>query len=259
MAGERRRLAEGGLVIGRRVVTTAWLLATFGAEAAEPVRVLSGGALEPAVAAALAVWRSGNGAEVAVTFATAPRIAERLAAGERPELVLAPRPALEELERAGQLASPPRPLGSVGVGIALRDGAPVPDLRDETSLRAALLAAEAVVFNRASTGLYVERLLERMGLAEAVAAKAVRFPDGDAVLERIGSGSGREIAFAAITEILLWRDRGVRLAGPLPAAVQNRTTYVAALLGDASPEARRFLAFLEDVPTRAAMAAAGVE
>ena len=90
----------------------------------------------------------------------------------------------------------------------------------------------------------------------------MRFPDGDGVLRRIASGSGREIAFAAATEIALFRERGVRFAGPLPDGLQNRTTYAAALLGgDGGPdaEAQRLLAYLDSPASRSAMAEAGVE
>jgi molybdate transport system substrate-binding protein len=250
-------------VIARRTLIVVSLTTPGAAAAAEPVRVLSAGAVEPALRAALEGWRSGGGGEVAVAFATAPRIAERLASGERPDLVLAPQGLIERLERAGDLAGQPVTVGSVGVGIAVRAGAPVPAIRDEASLREHLLAADAVVFNRASTGLYMERLLERMGLASAIESKAVRFPDGDGVLRRIASGSGdREIAFAAATEIALFRERGVRFVGPLPDGLQNRTTYAAALLGGGggpSAEAQRLLAFLDSAASRSAMAEAGVE
>jgi molybdate transport system substrate-binding protein len=250
------------LVVARRALVVAGLAVAGAASAAEPVRVLSAGAVEPALKAALERWRSEGGGEAAVAFATAPRIAERIAAGERPDLVLAPQGLIERLQRAGDLAGMPVIVGSVGVGIAVRAGAPVPAIRDEASLRENLLAAEAVVFNRASTGLYMERLLERMGLAPAIEAKAVRFPDGDGVLRRIASGNGREIAFAAATEIALFRQRGVRFAGPLPDGLQNRTTYAAALLGgggERNAEAPRILAFLDSAAARAAMAEAGVE
>ena len=110
---------------------------------------------------------------------------------------MAPLRLVEELERAGRLAAAPVNVGSVGVCIAVRAGAPAPAIHDEASLREHLLAADAVVFNRASTGLYMERLLARMGLAAAVEPKAVRFPDGDGVLRRIAAGNGAEIAFAA--------------------------------------------------------------
>ena len=250
------------MVVARRALLAAGLAAASGAPAAEPLRVLSAGALEPALAVALGRWRSEGGGDVAVAFATAPRIAERLAAGERPDLVLAPRGFIEDLGRAGALAAEPLVVGSVGVGIAVREGAPVPAIHDEASLRGHLLAADAVVFNRASTGLYMERLLDRMGLASEIGAKTLRFPDGDGVLRRIASGSGKEIAFAAATEIALFRDRGVRSAGPLPDGLQNRTAYAAGLLNDGpggGEAARRFLAFLGTAASRSAMARAGVE
>lgn len=249
-------------MIARRAFVIACLSASGGAAAAEPVRVLSAGALEPALSAALERWRSGGGGPVAVNFATAPKIAERLAAGERPDLVLAPRALVEHMERSGDLAAKPLGLGSVGVGVAVRDGAPVPAIRDEASLREHLLAADAVVFNRASTGLHMERLLDRMGLARALEARTVRFADGAGVLGRIAAGSGREIGFAPATEIALFRGRGVRSAGPLPDGLQNRTAYAAALLGDSGDrgaEARRLLAFLDGAASRSAMAGAGVE
>lgn len=246
----------------RRALAIAAFAACCAASAAgAPLRVLSAGALEPALAAALDRWRSQGGADVAVTFATAPRIAERLAAGEAPDVLLAPRRMVEELERAGKLAAEPVTVGSVGVGIAVRAGASAPAINDEASLREHLLAADAVVFNRASTGLYVERLLARLGLAAIVEPKAVRFPDGDGVLRRIAAGSGREIAFAAATEIALFRERGVQLVGPLPDGLQNRTAYAAGALNgaDGGSEGRRLLAFLGSAASRAAMARAGVE
>jgi molybdate transport system substrate-binding protein len=249
-------------VIARRAFAVALLLPFGPAAAGETLHLLSAGALEPAVAAALERWRSGGGGDVHVAFATAPRITERLAAGERPDLVLAPRGLIERLEGAGKVAANPVTVGSVGVGIAVRAGAPLPAIHDEASLREHLLAAHAVVFNRASTGLYMERLLDRLGLAPAIEAKAVRFPDGDGVLRRIAAGGDKDIAFAAATEIALFRERGVRFVAPLPDGLQNRTTYAAALLGgsgDSKAEARRFLAFLGTPSTRAAMAEAGVE
>ena len=129
-------------------------------------------------------------------------------------------------------------VGSVGVGIAVRAGAPVPAIRDEACLREHLLAADAVVFNRASTGLYMERLLDRLGLPSAMTRRrSIPGRRRGAAPDR--SGSGREIAFAAATEIALFRERGVRFAGPLPDGLQNRTTYAAACSAAAAAAPRR--------------------
>lgn len=244
----------------RRALVVSGLLLADAAGAAEPVRVLSAGALEPGLSVALERWRSQGGGAVAVTFATVPRITERLAAGgEKPDLLLAPENLIGRMGGAGDLAAEPVVVGSVGVGIAVREGAAVPAIHDEASLREHLLAADSVLFNRASTGLYMERLLDRMGLAAAMEAKTLRFPDGDGVLRRIAAGNGTEIAFAAATEIALFRGRGVRFVGPLPDGLQNRTTYAAGLLGGGNGEARRLLAFLGTAASRNAMADAGVE
>jgi molybdate transport system substrate-binding protein len=215
--------------------------------------------LEPALTAALNLWRANGGEQLNVTFATAPRIAARLAGGEAPDLVLAPRGMIEELGRAGRLKDAPVQLGAIGVGIAMRNDAHDPGIHDEASFRAAILLAPAIVFNRASTGIYVEGLLDRMGLAEPMAARILRFADGDTVLKRIAVGSGQEIGFAAMTEILLFRENGVRLVGPLPEPLQNRTSYAAGRLGGMGDAARRLLTFLGSAEARKAMALAGVE
>jgi molybdate transport system substrate-binding protein len=238
----------------RRRHVLALGLAAAPAAAQGAIRLLSAGALEPGVAELLRLWRARGGAAVEHGFNTAPRIAERLAAGEQFDILFATRPVIASL--GPRLLAPAHPLGSVGVGIAIRQGAPAPAITDEASLRAAVDAAEAVVFNRASTGLYMERLFARLGLAATVAPKEVRFPDGDAVLRRIAGGTGRETAFAAITEILLFRDKGVAFPGPLPPALQNRTAYEAALLAE---PARGFHAFATGAEAKAALVAAGID
>ena len=247
-------------MIARRALVLSGLLPATAA-AAEALHALSSGALEPALAAALGRWRSEGGGEVSVAYATAPGIAEQVAAGERPDLVLAPLSLVEQLGRAGELAAEPVALGTVGVGIAVREGAPAPAIRDEASFREHLLAADAVVFNRSSTGMHVERLLDRMGLAPALAPRTVRLPDGAGVLRRVAAGSGKEIAFAPTTEIRMFKDRGVRFVGPLPDGLQNRTAYAAGLLRGANgkSEGRRLLAFLGTAAARRAMGEAGVE
>ena len=69
-----------------------------------------------------------------------------------------------------------------------------------------------------------------MDMYDRVKGKTTRYPDGAAVLEHVVAGKGREIGFAAMTEILLYQGKGLSLVGPLPAAVQNYTAYRAAPL-----------------------------
>jgi molybdate transport system substrate-binding protein len=167
---------------------------------------------------------------------------------------------LAELETAGRLAAGSRvELGRVGIGAVVRDGAALPDLSTPDALKRALLAADSIVFNRASTGLYIERLLERLGVADAVRPRTTRYPDGAAVMEHVVEGRGREIGFGAMTEIALYRGKGLQLAGPLPAELQNYTSYAAAAAAPPTDVATRFLRFLAGAEAKALFAANGIE
>jgi molybdate transport system substrate-binding protein len=236
-----------------------------GARAAE-VRLLSAGAVELGLRPALALFQRESGHVVHVEFATAPALLARFAAPPGHDLVIAPPAVLDALARSGAIAGPRVPVGKVGVGVAVRPDVPVPEIGDVAALKSALLAAESVVFNRASTGLYVETLLGRLGLAEQVAAKASRHPDGASVMKHLlASRVPREIGFGAITEIVLFKDQGLRLVGPLPAEVQNYTSYVASA-GAAPPAdparadaAAALLRFLAGAETRTIFAGVGIE
>ncbi|MFX4558821.1 hypothetical protein ABTB12_20940, partial [Acinetobacter baumannii] len=88
-----------------------------------------------------------------------------------PDLLVAPVGLVNELAAAGRLTGERATLGRVGIGVAVRDGAPVPDIPDAAAFRRAIEEAERVVFNRASTGLHLERLFERLGMTALVAPK----------------------------------------------------------------------------------------
>ena len=123
------------------------------------------------------------------------------------------------------------------------------------------LAADSIVFNRASTGIYLENLLKKMGIYDQILSKTTRYPDAGAVMEHLLAGKGREIGFGPITEILLQREKGLKLVGPLPADVQNYTSYSAApMAGSAAPElARAFVRYLGSPESRALLVAAGID
>jgi molybdate transport system substrate-binding protein len=100
-----------------------------------------------------------------------------------------------------------------------------------------------------------------LGLTEALAAKTTRVANGAAVMNHLLQGRGQEIGLCAITEIVLRKDRGPVYVGPLPAAVQNKTTYAASLGAHPADEAAalRFLRYLGSVDGLAHFRAAGIE
>lgn len=176
-------------------------------------------------------------------------------------MVIAPPAALEAFARSGKIGAERANVGRVGLGAAVRPRAPVPDISSADALKRSVLQAESIVFNRASTGIYFENLLKKMGVYDQVAPKTIRYADGAAVMEHVLKGKGREIGFGPITEILLHKDKGLRLVGPLPAEVQNYTSYSAAPLNAAASAepARAFVRFLATPEAKALFAAAGVD
>jgi molybdate transport system substrate-binding protein len=124
-----------------------------------------------------------------------------------------------------------------------------------------VLAADSLVYNRASTGLYFEGLLRKLGIYDQVESKTTRYADGEAVLEHLLKGHGREVGFGAITEILLHRDKGLHLVGPLPAEIQNYTSYVAVPMASVpgAEVARAFVRHLGSASSKALFSAAGIE
>ena len=236
---------------------------------AADICVLSAGAIEPGIRPALAAFQATSGHHVTLTFATAPQICQRIEAGAAFDVVIAPPAVLDALAQASKISADKVQrvaIGRVGVGVAVRSGAPLSELSSAASLKRELLAADSLVFNRASTGAHFETVLKTLGIEAQAAAKTTRYPDGASVMEHVLKGTGRELGVGAITEFLLLRDKGLQLAGPLPPEVQNFTSYaavaaaVAAVAGraQASDATAALLSHLRSPATQAGFVAAGI-
>lgn len=229
---------------------------------AAEIRVLSGGAVEPGLRAFADVAKRETGHTLVIQYNTGPQIAKRLAAGEVYDILISPPPAIAQAGKDGQLVADTKvPVGRVGAGIIVRASATAPDVSTVDGLKRALLAADSIVYNTASTGIYLDKLFERLGILDAIKPKTTRYPDGASVMEHVIRGKGSEIGFGAITEIKLYEPKGLKLVGPLPAEVQNTTSYEAAVM-TASPNAdaaREVLRILASPAGRAAFASGGVE
>jgi molybdate transport system substrate-binding protein len=236
----------------------AALVAASSAAAAE-VRVMSAGAVEPGLEAAARLFRERTGNAVTIRYGTGPQLQARLAGGESADLLIAPRAVMQTAQAAAKVTGEPVVVGRVGIGVAVRKGAPRPDISSVAALTEALRAAKTVVYNRGSTGVHVEGAVKALGLAEPLAAKTVRPDNGEGVVARLVEGSGPEIGFGAVTEIRLGEPKGIELVGPAPGAFQNATTYLAAPFAGAGPETQAFLALLTGAEGRAVLTAAGAE
>ena len=192
---------------------------------AAEITVLSGGAIEPGLNAAAAAFEKQSGHTVKITFNTTPQMRSASPAGDTFDVVVAPPAAIEGFAKDGQGRTAAASTSAAwawasSCGRARRGRT----CRAPTRSSASVLDAESIVFNRASTGIYFENLLKKMGVYEQVEAKTARYADGASVMEHVLKGKGREVGFGAITEILLYKDKGLILVGPLPADVQNYTS-----------------------------------
>jgi len=207
-------------------------------------------------------FRNASPHHVKITFATAPIILKRIGAPDGLDVVIAPPAVLDEWVKAAKATAADRvTVGRIGVGVMVRDGAPQPKIATVDEFKQALLSAESIVYNQASTGIYIEKLCERLEIAEHLKTKTVRYPNAASVLEHICKGKGGEIGLGATTVILEGENKGLTFVGPLPPEIQNYTIYAATVVnaGSASEAAREFVRYLTAPVAQKVFAAAGIQ
>ena len=227
---------------------------------AAEITVVSAGAVEPGLSKVIDSFRRETGNEVTVTFATAPAIRKRMSSNETADLVIAPSDLFDELEKPATLFERSA-LGSIGVGVMVRNGAPMPRIATVNEFKQSLLGAESIVYNQASTGIYLESLFDWLGISAQLKAKTTRYPDFATVRDHVAKGAGNEIGLGAITVIIESATKGLKFVGPLPAEIQNYTTYTAIVTeyGQAKPAAAALLKCLTSPKAKAIFTAAGIE
>ena len=246
-----------------RVLAAFVSFAVAGAAAAADIRVLSAGALEPGLVKVAEQFKRETNNRVRIQFfAASPQLERRLSVGEPADVLVAPSGLMNDQLRRGKVDAESHSfIGRVGIGVTVRSGAPDPDIATLDRFKQTLLGADSIVYNHASTGLYLEKLFELLGIAEQLKMKTVRYMSSGQVLEHIIGGKGVEIGFGTITEIRQFESKGLKLVGPLPEQVQNSTAYSAAVITEA-PEAEVAKDFVRYIGTPAAKAffsAAGID
>jgi molybdate transport system substrate-binding protein len=200
-----------------------------GVQAAE-LRVLTAGAMKEVVLTLLVDFEKTTGHKVTVANDTAGGLAKKIEAGEGFDLaVITPR-VVDDLISKGKMAPGSRiNIASVGIGVAVKEGTPMPDISTVDALKKTLLAARSVTYidpaSGGSSGIYFSNLLDRLGIADQVKPKAT-LKSGGYVASLLVTGEA-DIAVHQISEIL--PVKGTVLVGPLPADVQNTTVYALGL------------------------------
>ena len=249
----------------RAVPFVCFAVMVFGAATlgiAAELKVLSAGAMQPGLIAAAPLFRADTGHEIKVEYAIASELRRRVGGDEIADIVLAPVAAIADLTKNGKVAAEGQiAVGRVGAGVVARNGAPLPDISSAEALKRSLLAADSVVYNRASSGAYIDSMLKKLGVYEQIGSKLTRYDDGTAVMHHLMKGGGREFGFGGVTDILMYREQGLQLVGPLPEEIQNYTSYIAALVTVASaPDAAKaFLRYLGSPAGKAVFGANGIK
>jgi molybdate transport system substrate-binding protein len=217
---------------------------------ADEIKVLSAGAMQRGLIVIAKKFKEKSGHDIKVEYATAPEITKILTEGTtKLDVLLAPKPTLAQLVTAGKIVGDgQKDVGGVGAAVLVRDGAPLPDISTLDALKRSLIEADAVVHNRASSGIYIETMLKKIGVYDQIEKKIVKVADGEAVTARIKEGKGKEFGFGGYTDVLLNQDAGgIKLVGPIPEEVQNYTVYAGAVVASSANQAnaRTFLAYLE--------------
>jgi molybdate transport system substrate-binding protein len=229
------------------------------ARAQEKIKAMSDGPLRPAFEQITEAFRRETGSQLEFVFGTSPVVHKKVADGEAADVLIIQPNFIAELVKAGKVVPGEHPVvGRVGFGLAVRADAPARDISTTEAFKQTLLNADSLIFNNVASGNYFAKVLERLGIAEAVKAKVIRL-DPFAVNERVIQGKGTDIGVGVIP--LINTTKGLRLLGPLPAEIQSYIVYVAApMTNSTSPQAgKAFIKFLASPTAKAAFAANGVE
>jgi molybdate transport system substrate-binding protein len=204
-------------------------------------------------------FERASGHKVLTTWAGTVDIIQRISAGESYDLIIAAKSTIDDLVQSGRVEHGSRvDVARTGIGIAIRRGAPRPDIRSAEALKRALLAAKAVGYSTGPSGVYLAALFERMGIAAEMKAKSRQVPPGTTVGPIVASGDV-ELGFQQISELL--HVDGVEVIGPLPAEIQHITVICCGIPAGAkqSDAARVLVRFLAAPGARDAIERAGLQ
>jgi molybdate transport system substrate-binding protein len=204
-------------------------------------------------------FERASGSKVAITYDPAKRMMARIRGGESADVAIIGSGAIDELAGEGLIRADTRvELARSSVGMAVAAGADKPDIATVDAFKAVLLKAQSVAYTiDGASGMHFAELIERLGVADAVKAKARRQPGG-LVGELIARGEA-EIAIQQVSELMAVP--GIQLVGPIPRELQKITVVSGGIFRDAvcADAGRALLAYLTAPAARAVMQAKGLE
>ena len=204
-------------------------------------------------------FERATGHKVTVEWAGTVDVTKRIDGGETVDLVIMARNSLDELTRQGRIVAASRVnIAKSGMGVAVRAGAPKPDIASSDAVKTLMLSAHSIAYSSGPSGVYLERLVQRMGIADAIKAKMKQIPPGGAVGEWVARGDA-EIGIQQVPELMAVP--GIDIVGPLPGDLAHVTVFSAGVATSAKhPDgARAAIAFLASPKAKAVLRAKGME
>ena len=209
---------------------------------ANQIKILSGGAMKSLMVEVVPLFERAIGTTVEIKFALTSVLTKEIEDGAAFDIALLPRPELDALVEAGRIAAGTQTdITRSAVGLAVRAGAPKPDIGTVEALKRTLQAAKSIGYSDGPSGAYIAELLVRLGIAGEMNPKT-RLTSRP-VAEIVAEGEA-EIGMQQIVAIL--PVKGAELVGPLPGELQNIIVYAAGLATGTrqSGTARAFIAFM---------------
>ena len=201
------------------------------------IKVMLSAAFKEAYLELVPPFEHATGHKVENLWVPSVQMMNRLKEGETVDLVILSAAALEDLRKAG-IVSERTDLARSGIGVAVKAGAPRPDISSGAALKRAVLAAKGIAYSTGPSGIYLIKLFERMGIAEQIKSRVKQVQGVPA--GTVAARGEAELAFQQVSELL--PVPGIDLVGPLPPDVQEITIFSAGLHAKAPhPDAARAL------------------
>lgn len=242
------------------VVLVAALLAPRLAGAAE-IKVVSTLNLRPALDEIAAAYERESGTKILFQSQGAAATEALVAKGVPGDLVIHARPTLERLEKRGRVKGPFSDIARASIGVAVREGAPRPDISSDAAFRQVLLSAKSLAYPDPKQGSlggnYLAALFRQWGIAKTLAPKLILAPGGAPAGQLVADGKA-EFGVNQVAEIM--RVKGIAFLAPLPPALVNKVVMAAALLPQAKNReaAEGFIRFLASPEAAPAIRAHGM-
>jgi molybdate transport system substrate-binding protein len=228
--------------------------------ATNAIHVMSGGAPKEVFARLTPKFERQTGHQVKFTYAVVTALREKLAAGEKADVLVLPAPVLDGLARDGKVRADGRAtFGTVGLSAVVKDGARRPDISSKEKFRDAMLAARAVVHatpGQTPSGTHMGKVMEQLGIADAMAKTVIHKPALDGGVQLVAAGEA-DIGIYPASEVA--GVEGLTIVGSLPPGLDLEIVYGAAVSADSAAPgaAAAFVTFMAAAENRSAWKEAG--